>query len=104
MKKTLKKTGVVVVRFKEEDKRELIERADAQYQSLSEFIRNKVLKTTWTKTKIVPQINRTLYFQLGEIAEYIQTLQIATEARNQLQESLDRIRSELIGLQRVREE
>ncbi len=104
MREAKKKTTIIGVRLAIEEKRKLQEIASLHYQTISDFIRMNALKLINSERKIVPEINRKLYFQLGEISEYIQTMQIVPEERIKLQESLDGIRTELIGLQRVQEE
>ncbi|MDV3001110.1 MAG: hypothetical protein N5P05_002716 [Chroococcopsis gigantea SAG 12.99] len=104
MREAKKKTTIVGVRLAIEEKRKLQEIASLHYQTISDFIRMNALNLINSERKVVPEINRKLYFELGEISEYIQTMQIVPEERIKLQESLDRIRGELIGLERVREE
>ena len=48
--------------------------------------------------KVVPEINRRLYFKLGQVSEKLQTLETRSEALKESQELLNEVRKELVGL------
>lgn len=99
-----KRSSLVGVRFLPEEKQKLQELAVEQYQTLSELIRVNALKPMEkTRRKFVPEMNRKLYLELGKISEYIKTLEINSEDLIELQELLDNVRRELIGIEPISE-
>jgi myo-inositol catabolism protein IolC len=95
----LKKSSLVGVRFLPEEKEQLKELAAAQKKTLSELLRAIVLRQMErTHRKSVPEVNRKLYFELGQLSEKLQMSQISSEALNDLQGLLDQVRRELLGI------
>ena len=94
-----KKISLVGVRFLPEEKEKLKELAAEQKKTLSELLRAIVLRQMErTNSKIVPEVNRKLYFELGQVSGKLQTSEITSEALNELQELLNKVRRELLGL------
>jgi hypothetical protein len=95
----------VSVRFLPEEKEYLNHLAKEQHLTLSQFLRLTALKQV-SKMNInyVPQVNRQLYQQLGRVAETVQTTELSSDLITALQELLDEVRRELIGLWRAPEQ
>jgi CCR4-NOT transcriptional regulation complex NOT5 subunit len=94
-----KKNSLVTIRFLPNEKEKLKQLAAEQKKNLSELIREIALQETdRLNTKIVPEINRRLYFKLGQVSKKLQTLEISSEALNEFQELLNKVRRELVGL------
>jgi len=99
LKLKLKRNSVVSVRFLPEEKEQLIQRASDQRISLSELLRAIALqRIERLNKKVVPKINRRLYFKLGQVSEKIQMLEMSSEALKESQELLNEVRKELVGL------
>jgi hypothetical protein len=89
----------VTVRLSPEEKEQLKELAAVQKKTLSELLRGIVLRQMErTHRKSVPEVNRKLYFELGQVSEKLQTSQISAEVLNDLQGLLDEVRRELLGI------
>jgi hypothetical protein len=87
------------VRFLPEEKKKLKELAAEQKKTLSELLRTIVLRQMErSNSKIVPEVNRKLYFDLGQVSRKLQASEITSEALNELQELLNKVRRELLGL------
>ena len=96
-----KKSSLVGVRFFPEEKQKLKQLAAQQNKSLSQLIRAAALRTTeMSRRKVIPEVNRRLYFELGKVSEKLQTAnsQQSAESSNTLQELLAQVRRELMGM------
>ncbi len=94
-----KRSNLVGIRFLPNEKEKLKQLAAEQKKTLSELIREIALQETdRLNTRIVPEINRRLYFKLGQASEKLQTLEISSEVLNEFQELLNKVRRELVGL------
>ncbi|MEG3437475.1 hypothetical protein V0288_10125 [Pannus brasiliensis CCIBt3594] len=102
------KDSVVSVRFLREEKQRLTEIATEQHRSLSEMIRSNWRSQRFApalghlkreRKKIVPEVNRKLYFELGKISERLQDEELDRAALVDLEKFLVRVRRELLGLE-----
>lgn len=94
-----KKNSLVGVRFAPEEKHKLKALADKQNINLSELLRAIALQQMErTNRKFVPEVNRKLYFELGQVLEKLQTSQISAEMLHRLEELLNQVRTALLGL------
>ena len=94
-----KKSNLVGVRFAPEEKLKLKELADEQKINLSELLRAIALQQIErTNRRFVPEVNRKLYFELGQVSEKLQTSQISSEMLHKLQDLLNQVRTEFLGL------
>jgi hypothetical protein len=99
LKEEKKKNYFVSVRFSYDEKEQIKSLAILQQKTLSEMIRVATLEAiSLSRGKIVPEVNRQIYFQLGKMAEYLETSEMDEAALNSLQELLKEIRRELLGL------
>jgi len=99
MERPSKKSSLVGVRFSPEEKEKLKELAAGQKKNLSEMLRGMVLKQMErTSHKIVPEVNRRVYFELGKVSEQLETSGMNPGTLNDLQELLNEIRRELVGI------
>lgn len=99
MSTAFKKNSPISVRFSHEERKQLMNLASINEQTLSEFIRESVLNALEPVTRpIVPEVNRYLYFELGKITECMQINGLNNEAFKKIKELIDEIRLELIGL------
>jgi hypothetical protein len=97
--KKLKRNHFLSVRFSTQEKEHLKKLAVTRQQTLSELVRTVTLGTTsLSQRKFVPQVNRHLYFELGKVSERLQMIQPRSDALNEIQELLDQIGRELIGI------
>lgn len=93
------KTSLIGVRFLPEEKEKLKQLALVQHQTLSEMLRSMILQQiSRSSHRIIPEVNREVYFQLGKMAEYLETSEIDEATLNSFQELLKEIRRELLGL------
>lgn len=94
-----KKSSLVGVRFLPSEKEKLKQLAAEQKKTLSELIRAIALQQTdRLNKKVVPEINRKLYFELGQVSKKLQTLEASSEALKEFQELLNEVRRKLVGL------
>ena len=94
-----KKSSLVGVRFLPSEKEKLKQLAAEQKKTLSELIRAIALQQTdRLNKKVVPEINRKLYFELGQLSKKLQTLEASSEALKKFQELLNEVRRKLVGL------
>jgi hypothetical protein len=94
-----KKNHFVSVRFSTEEKEELKKIAAAHQKTLSEMVRAVTLESIGaSRRRFVPEINRKLYFELGKVSEQIRLNETSSSGLNSLQELLNQIRRELLGL------
>ena len=90
---------MVSVRFLPEEKEQLMQRASDQRISLSELLRAIALRPNEkSRIKFVPEVNRRLYFQLGQISEKLQTIEGSSDSLNEIQELLNEVRKVLMGM------
>ena len=95
----LKKNSLVTIRFLPNEKEKLKQLAAEQKKTLSELVRAIALqRIERLNKKVVPEINRRLYFKLGQVSEKLQTLETRSEALKESQELLNEVRKELVGL------
>jgi hypothetical protein len=95
----VKSQNLVGVRFAPEEKLKLKELADEQKINLSELLRAIALQQIErTNRRFVPEVNRKLYFELGQVSAKLQTSQISSEMLHELEELLNQVRTELLGL------
>jgi hypothetical protein len=94
-----KKSSLVGVRFLSSEKEKLKQLAAEQKKTLSELIRAITLQQTdRLNKKVVPEINRKLYFELGQVSKKLQILEASSEALKEFQELLNEVRRKLVGL------
>jgi hypothetical protein len=94
-----KKSSLVGVRFLPSEKEKLKQLAAEQKKTLSELIRAIALQQTdRLNKKVVPEINRKLYFELGQVSKKLQALEASSEALKEFQELLNEVRRKLVGL------
>lgn len=94
-----KRNHFVSVRFSTDEKEKLKNLAVAHQKTLSEMVRSVTLGTlSLSRAKIIPQVNRKLYFELGKVSEKLEKSEISSEALNELQRLLNEVRRELLGL------
>jgi len=94
-----KKSSLVGVRFLPSEKEKLKQLAAEQKKTLSELIRAIALQQTdRLNKKVVPEINRKLYFELGQVSKKLQTFEASSEALKEFQELLNEVRRKLVGL------
>jgi len=94
-----KKNSLVTIRFLPNEKEKLKQLAAEQKKTLSELVRAIALqRIERLNKKVVPEINRRLYFKLGQVSEKLQTLETRSEALKESQELLNEVRKELVGL------
>ncbi len=94
-----KRDRMVSLRFSPEEKRRLTEMAKKQHLSLSELLRQLALGyLDRERDKIVPEVNRKLYFELGEISERMRDGESDPSVYIDLEKFLVRVRRELLGL------
>ncbi|ACK72252.1 hypothetical protein PCC7424_3873 [Gloeothece citriformis PCC 7424] len=99
MKQKQSRTCVVSVRFLPKEKQHLTERAVQQQTTVSELLRLNVLtQNDKSRHKSVPEVNRRLYFELEKISEQLQTIEPSTDSLTKLQNLLDEVRKELLGM------
>jgi hypothetical protein len=93
------KSSLVGVRFLPSEKEKLKQLAAEQKKTLSELIRAIALQQTdRLNKKVVPEINRKLYFELGQVSKKLQTFEASSEALKEFQELLNEVRRKLVGL------
>ena len=94
-----KKSSLVGVRFLPSEKEKLKQLAAEQKKTLSELIRAIALQQTdRLNKKVVSEINRKLYFELGQVSKKLQALEASSEALKEFQELLNEVRRKLVGL------
>jgi hypothetical protein len=99
LKRETKKNYFVSVRFSYDEKEQIKSLAILHQKTLSEMIRVATLEAIGSsRRKIVPEVNRQVYFQLGKIAEYLETSEMDEAVLNSIQELIREIRRELLGL------
>jgi hypothetical protein len=104
MTSQLKKTSFVGVRFLPEEKQRLQEIALQESMTLSNLVRAASLcYLPRSSKKVVPEINRKAYFELGKISELIQTNQLTLYMLLDLYKLLNEVRRELLGLKLIHE-
>ena len=71
-----KKSSLVAIRFLPNEKKKLKQLAVEQKKTLSGWLRAIALQQieSLNQKKVVPEINRRLYFKLGQVSEKLQTL------------------------------
>jgi hypothetical protein len=97
----LTRDNFVSVRFSTEEKEHLLELAAERNQTLSELVRTVTLGMTGlSRQKILPEVNRRLYFQLGEALEQLAAAACEGNAEGiyQLQRLLNEVRGVLLGI------
>ena len=101
MTRQLTRNNFVSVRFSTEEKEHLLKLAAERNQTLSELVRTVTLgKTALSRQKIVPELNRRLYFQLGAVLEQLPAAgrEGNAESIHHLQRLVNEVRGALIGL------
>ena len=95
-----KKSSLVAIRFLPNEKKKLKQLAVEQKKTLSGWLRAIALQQieSLNQKKVVPEINRRLYFKLGQVSEKLQTLETSSEALKESQKLLNEVRKELVGL------
>jgi hypothetical protein len=95
-----KKNSLVAIRFLPNEKKKLKQLAVEQKKTLSELLRAIAFQhiESLNQKKVVPEINRRLYFKLGQVSEKLKTLETSSEALKESQELLNEVRKELVGL------
>ncbi len=95
-----KRSSLVGVRFLPEEKQKLQEVAARQRITLSELLRLAALGyLEITSRKLIPEVNRKVYFELGRISEQLQVIEPRNEVLLALQKLLNEVRRELLGLE-----
>ncbi len=98
------KSSLVGVRFSPEEKTRLQEMATRQNRTLSELIRSLSLgHLERERKKIVPELNRKFYFELGEISGRLQDIEPDSPALVDLENLLRRVQREILGLEPIAE-
>jgi hypothetical protein len=95
------RSSSIGVRFLPEEKQKLKALAVEQGKTLSEIVRAATISAIGkSRTRVVPEVNRRLYFELGKISELLQGTagEETPETWSHLQEMLAEIRQELLGL------
>ena len=106
VKRKLKRNEFLSVRFSTEEKEQLKKLAAARHQTLSELVRSVTLeRTDLSRQKIIPQVNRKLYFELGEVLERLQgaSREANAESAAHLQRILQQLRGTLLGMHSLQE-
>ena len=101
MTRQLTRDNFVSVRFSIEEKEHLLKLAAQRNQTLSELVRAVTLRRMGlSRQKIVPEVNRRLYFQLGEALEQLPTASCEGDAEeiHRLERLLNEIRGALVGI------
>ncbi len=95
-----RKSSQIGIRFSSEEKRRLEERAREEKKTLSELIRSAVLHSIRNdRDKLTPELERKVYFALGKITEYLQTIDVDAGEVNEIQELVNATRRKLLGLE-----
>ncbi|MGK7874476.1 MAG: conjugal transfer protein [Xenococcaceae cyanobacterium] len=106
VKRKLKRNNFLSVRFSTEEKEQLKKLAATRHQTLSELVRTVTLeRTDLSRQKIIPQVNRRLYFELGEVLERLQgaSREPNAESAAHLQRILQQLRGTLLGMHSLQE-
>ena len=95
-----KKSSLVAIRFLPNEKKKLKQLAVEQKKTLSGWLRAIALQQieSLNQKKVVPEINRKLYFELGQVSKKLQALEASSEALKEFQELLNEVRRKLVGL------
>ena len=95
-----KKSSLVAIRFLPNEKKKLKQLAVEQKKTLSGWLRAIALQQieSLNQKKVVPEINRKLYFELGQVSKKLQTFEASSEALKEFQELLNEVRRKLVGL------
>ncbi|MEG3437866.1 ribbon-helix-helix protein, CopG family [Pannus brasiliensis CCIBt3594] len=94
------KSSSIGIRFSSDEKRRLEERAREEKKTLSELIRSAVLEHTRKDSdRLALELQRKVYFALGKITEYLQTLDADASEVNEIQELVNATRRKLLGLE-----
>lgn len=94
------KSSSIGIRFSSDEKRRLEERAREEKKTMSELIRSAVLEHTRKDSdRLAPELQRKVYFALGKITEYLQTLDADASEVNEIQELVNATRRKLLGLE-----